>query len=259
MPPKKRARKHVCEYCHADFCRSEAYENHLDKCTLRLHKLAEAAKKEIPKPVHINSPVIEDDSDADDILELIKDELDEDEIEEQIEVNDEEDEDNEEESESDSDAPLNEKHFKLKDVIFPDHASLPEKTLEIAHKMERTLPYLFEGYGARIDSHKDLYLELMKRNNIANIGALPFMNYKITDKTALLTLTARDLSLTVMENVGRRKMKSDKPLTKTEINNVVAGLSGKIIDNGETDPFEVETIPIDDRRVMGNSCGRYDP
>lgn len=245
---------------------------HCSKCAklyyrvdfLKIHESKCGGAEPVFQPsslVEENIPIIEagvkgealpSEAPADDIEMFLKDELDYSDFGNDGEL--EEDEEIEEEPEDLNTNPLETGGaFRLKDILFPDHREIPEEIMKYSAKLEIRMPVLMEGYCAKVYKHEDMYLELMKRNNVGDMGKLPYMNTELSDKTALLGLTARDLTTTLIGNWGNKKLdEKDKEFTPKILDEFIAKTTKNLTRGIEKQTYsdsessEIEELETDD-------------
>lgn len=142
--------------------------------------------------------------------------------------------------------------IKIKDILMPNHSEIPDDILKGPQWMEERMPNLLKGYTERVDSHSELYKELFKRNKIG-VEFIPFANYKLTDKQALYALTARDMSFSLLQNLGARKLEeATKPMNTSELDAMVDSITSNMVRNIQP-ADENEEVPIKRQRKGANA------
>lgn len=106
--------------------------------------------------------------------------------------------------------------YSIRQILFPDFdLTEPESISDYSLYLDK-FPYL-NGFSERVEQHADMYADLIEKNTILN--KLP-LSQKINNKTALLLLTSRDLTLTIADNMIKPKLNKFKSIN-SEMNNLI--------------------------------------
>jgi len=220
---KKRGKKRECPTCGKIYYRQDHYENHLKTCvpshSVEEPKVEKKMKDFIPEPVEI----IFSEQPPEELKSLLGDQL--------VESEDEEStpESNEESVEVYEDIIPEGRYgrvYRIKDVLFP---SLHDDTSDISpipKKLESWFPSHFEGLTSTVESHQDMYDDLMKQTKLSLSESIPFGNFELTPKTALLGLAARDITVTYLRNRSKRKLIQATQVDQEAVDSLVKGLIG---------------------------------
>lgn len=218
MEIKRRGKTQILYECHVPNCnysckKIDAYQNHYRK----LHPGIETGKSEpeIINPVDEEIPNIKLEPIAEDMFDYLPDEI----PGMDRERNDWDESDLENENENENNP------ITLRDIIMPDSENIPNKICELTYGLESAFPQSLAGYKNRLEDHKELHLKLLQRNNIGTLDSLPFSNFNLADRTALLLFHAREITVTFLQNLIKRK---NKPLTDNEIKGITKKLISEI-------------------------------